>query len=227
MKKRSRILTALAVGGVAVDAVTAHGTSALALWTAEARSTPAAIMPAKVELLVDGQAASGGWAMPSEALAAVTPTAPQAVALRVAGVSEGNAGLKYELGAPDVSGSTGLTDVLQAAITAQPSAASCTPGAATAQTPLYTGPLASANVDERPLVGSLPTTTTATEFLCVELSLPADYGHEASKVTMTADGSSAPVTAMTEWHGIVGATTADKAAKVTFGVDQQTFRGNP
>lgn len=225
MKKRTRALTAAALCGAALVALNATSASTLALWSDETRTSTQTLTAARAELLIDGSTAA--WQLPASALNALTPAAPQAVALSVEGVSEGNPGLLYSLHAPTQIGATGLTSVVRATITPVPSATGCTPGTDYYNGRLYDGPLAGASVSYYPLVSTGSDVTTGSMVLCLRLSLPAGYGDYVNVATATMDSASGPVTASTQWYGTAAPSIADRTASLAFGFSSQTFRPSP
>jgi len=222
MKKRTRALTAAALCGAAFVTLNTTSASTLALWSDETRTSTQTLTAARADLLVDGSSAA--WQLPASVLNALTPSAPQAVSLSVAGVSEGNPGLSYNMQVPTQVGSSGLTGVTRATVTSETSPSSCTAGPAAANRLIYDGPLSQTAISYRTLVDAGSASTSRSEVLCLRLSLPAGYGDYVNVATATMDSASGPVTASTQWYGTAAPSIADRTASLSLGFSSQTFR---
>lgn len=235
---RRRVLWPYPVAALALGLLAGGGT--VALWS-ESESVVPVIQSGYVNFAVGNPgtvtpAAGPTWTLPADLFgdgsAAKPYLAPGATALAVVqldGTSQGNRGLAWRLPAGGVSVDGGvLIENSTVTIISVATPAGCTPAAIAASTPLYTGPLAVANLADSELVSAnystTPRTDPQTAYRCFAVTVPAWSGAYSNTATVTGQNGSATATDTDTWNANLLPPASAYVVDVTVGFTSSTFR---
>ncbi|MFC4223946.1 hypothetical protein [Lysinibacter cavernae] len=174
-----------------------------------------------------------GSGQPAHILRDVAPNAPQVAAIEIDEQSQGNRGMSWGLDDVTVDGDPLLTNLLHVRIAKVADAAACVVGATAGPNPLYSGPLSTAMISQKPLVASTYKntlwTTPQKTYLCMEFSVGENLGDYENTATVngTAESLATPAPTVTDsdsWNGQIVPSGVSRDAKVDFNFSYTTYR---